>query len=130
MVARPNPSKKRARAAGPGPFFFETKLRSFGTFRGRLGYAFGPVLPYVTGGWASGRNTLTLLGTFDPDVAVSLSSSETQVHTGWAIGGGLEFAFARNWSVKAEYLHLHLRAKRYNILIDDAPDVITPISEI
>ena len=32
------------------------------------------------------------------------SGSDTKV--GWTVGGGLEWAWSRDWSVKAEYLYL------------------------
>lgn len=36
-----------------------TEIKDYGTIRGRLGYAFGSFLPYVTGGVAVGRATVT-----------------------------------------------------------------------
>ena len=40
----------------------------------------------------------------DPVTNVAAAGiSETR--TGWTAGGGVEWAFARNWSVKAEYLY-------------------------
>jgi len=41
------------------------------------------------------------------DAVVGLDSfHESDVKTGYAVGGGLEWAFARNLSLKAEYLYL------------------------
>jgi outer membrane immunogenic protein len=37
---------------------------------------------------------------------VSFSSDE--VKTGYALGGGIEWAFAPNWSLKSEYLYVNL----------------------
>jgi outer membrane immunogenic protein len=68
------------------------------TVRGRLGYAFGPVLPYVTGGGAFGNITASTPG--------FIGASST--NAGWTAGGGLEFAITRNWSLKAEYLFVDL----------------------
>ena len=36
------------------PATFQTQLSWLNTFRARVGYAFGPALPYVTGGGAFG----------------------------------------------------------------------------
>ncbi|SFL12410.1 outer membrane protein [Methylorubrum salsuginis] len=36
-----------------------TEIKDYGSIRGRLGYAFGPLLPYVTGGVAVGRATVS-----------------------------------------------------------------------
>jgi outer membrane immunogenic protein len=57
-----------------------------GTVRGRIGYAFGQVMPYFTAGWADG----------DHDTS------------GSALGGGVEFRVLPAVSVKAEYLHVNL----------------------
>lgn len=88
---------------------FNQELKSFGTVRGRLGYAFGQWLPYVTGGWAWGRNKLTVYA-FDDD----LITSDTRTHSGWTVGAGLEYLINRNWSVKVEYLYLDLGTETYN----------------
>jgi outer membrane immunogenic protein len=73
------------------------------TARGRLGWAFNNLLAYATGGLA-----LTNLGaanTFqDPLVTATWNTSTDKV--GWTVGGGLEWALNRNWSVKAEYLYV------------------------
>jgi outer membrane immunogenic protein len=68
------------------------------TVRGRAGYAFGSVLPYVTGGLAVG----------DIRTAVPGFSSTSSTNAGWTVGGGLEVALPGNWSAKAEYLHVDL----------------------
>ncbi len=59
------------------------------------------------GGGAVGRiqydYLLTAPATFDTQ---ALTASETR--WGWTVGGGLEWAFATNWSVKGEYLFMDL----------------------
>jgi len=75
----------------------QTKQNWFGTTRGRIGYAFGRFMPYVTGGVAYG------------DIVASQTTGDaTQTKFGWSAGGGVEYALTRNWSAKAEYLHLDL----------------------
>ena len=62
----------------------------------RLGYAWDPRwLVYAKGGaaWAHDKYTVDYLGTW--------AASETR--SGWTVGGGLEWAFADNWSAKLEY---------------------------
>jgi outer membrane immunogenic protein len=39
------------------------------------------------------------------EAAVGGTSNE-QTRVGWTIGGGAELALSRNWSLKAEYLHV------------------------
>lgn len=74
----------------------------FSTVRGRVGFASGPWLLYATGGLAIAdvNNRVSFVG--EP----SFRDSETL--TGYAVGGGLEWKFAQNWSAKAEYLYLGL----------------------
>ena len=68
------------------------------TVRGRLGYAVDRVLPFVTGGAAFGDIKASTPGFFGAD----------QTNAGWTAGGGIEFAFAQNWTAKAEYLYVDL----------------------
>ena len=75
----------------------ETRNNWLATTRGRIGYAFGRVMPYVTGGAAFGNVKMsTALG----------SESETRV--GWTLGGGVEAAIVGPWSAKVEYLYTDL----------------------
>ena len=73
--------------------------------RGRLGYAFNNWLFYATGGWAYGREKLEGIATIS---GVSAPFSFSTNRNGWAAGAGVEMAFHRNWSWKAEYLHVDL----------------------
>jgi outer membrane immunogenic protein len=68
------------------------------TVRGRAGYAFDRIMPFVTGGLAVGDIRATA-----PGVA-----GASQTNAGWTVGGGLEFAITNNWTAKAEYLHVDL----------------------
>lgn len=86
-----------------------SKLDTFGTVRARLGYAFGRVLPYVTGGFAWGSNTL--------DYG---ALSQSQTHTGWTAGAGLEYALTDHWTAKTEYLYTDLGSKYYDIVGADS----------
>jgi outer membrane immunogenic protein len=74
-----------------------TQMRSFGTVRGRLGYAAGTWMPYITGG----------LAVADIRAGQDLFPAATtdQWRAGWTIGGGLEVLFAPGWSAKVEYLY-------------------------
>jgi len=82
------------------------------TARGRIGWAASNWLVFATGGLAVSRVTIAssfsdnhLFGT-DPGATGSASASK--VKTGWALGGGLEYALTRNWSLKGEYLYVDL----------------------
>lgn len=76
-----------------------TELRNLSTSRVRLGYATDNRLLYVTGGLAYGEVRAGVRNSTDRD-------DETRF--GWALGAGLEWAFAPRWSLKAEYIHIDL----------------------
>jgi outer membrane immunogenic protein len=75
------------------------KLSWLGTTRGRLGMAFDRLLIYATGGVAYGEASVNQNLAF---AAVQFPSSASSTMTGWTAGGGLEYAFAGNWSAKVE----------------------------
>ncbi len=93
----------------------DTDFEDFATVRGRLGYAVNNVLIYGTGGWAwaHGSNTIQIdcIGPGCPGTSAvpPTSPAPTSVDvnpSGWAAGGGVEWAFLPNWALRAEYLHL------------------------
>jgi outer membrane immunogenic protein len=75
------------------------------TVRGRLGYAFGPSLIYVTGGVAVAD--LNVSSSYSDTLGGTGAGSVSETKAGWTVGGGWEYALSRNWSVKAEYLYVH-----------------------
>jgi outer membrane immunogenic protein len=86
-----------------------------GTARARVGYLFAPSwLAYATGGLAHGWTNLshTIFGNVTNGGALvgvsygNVNTSRTQF--GWTVGGGVEWAFAPNWSAKLEYLYYDL----------------------
>jgi outer membrane immunogenic protein len=74
------------------------------TFTGRLGVTFDRALVYAKGGGAVTRikNTASDLdgGVIDP----TDFSEVNKTRWGWTVGGGLEYGFAPNWSMKVEYM--------------------------
>jgi outer membrane immunogenic protein len=80
------------------PFGCNTSDTWLSTVRGRAGYAFGSVLPYITGGLAVGDIRAGFPG----------FATASATNAGWTVGGGLEVALPGNWSAKAEYLHVDL----------------------
>lgn len=83
-------------------FTYTDKLEWFGTVRARAGYAIDRWLPYVTGGWAWGRGSISggVTG------GLTASGSGSNDYSGWTVGGGVEYAFLNNWSAKVEYLYI------------------------
>jgi outer membrane immunogenic protein len=87
------------------PIAYTSSSDWFGTVRGRIGLATGPVLSYVTGGYAYGnvKNSITETGV---GAVGAFSTNRTQ--GGWVIGSGVEAALGGNWTGKIEYLYLNL----------------------
>lgn len=85
----------------------------YGMITGRLGYAWDRTLLYVKGGAAfvpvkaSVVDTCTAAGCGNWLIATSADDKVTT----WTVGGGIEWAFAGNWSVKAEYMFIALDEK-------------------
>jgi opacity protein-like surface antigen len=100
------------------------KVNTFGTARARLGYIAGPWLFYATGGfgWEYDKFTRTQLTapftlappllTVDvnaPPAGTAMTASH--LRAGWTAGAGVEWAFARTWTVKLEYLHIDTQSE-------------------
>ena len=76
------------------------------TIRARLGWVAAPnLLVYGTGGLA--LTSFKVSNAFSDNAVFSAgTSSSSSTKAGWALGGGLEWALDRNWTVKGEYLHV------------------------
>jgi outer membrane immunogenic protein len=87
------------------------RLDWLGTDRLRIGFLIWPTfLVYGTGGLAYGE---TDTGVFIGQINALLTSTLAlgrfeQTLAGWTAGGGVEWLFAPNWSLKAEYLYYDL----------------------
>jgi outer membrane immunogenic protein len=76
----------------------------FGTVRGRLGYAIDRMMIYGTGGFAygGGDDNNSYYG------ATTYYGNRDKTRTGWAAGGGVEYAFTPNLTGKIEGLFVSL----------------------
>jgi outer membrane immunogenic protein len=80
----------------------------YGVLAGRAGFAWDRALVYVKGGAAfidhetHIRDNCSAAGCSPARINAHGSHSDVT----WALGGGVEWAFASNWTVKAEYLYL------------------------
>ena len=101
-----------------GGFVLEDKIRAFGSVTGRVGVTTGPALFYAKGGyaWADNQVSLTLPGI--------VTVSESKTHSGWTVGGGLEYMVWQNWSLKGEYMYADYGNGRYG----DATSGFTDLS--
>jgi high affinity Mn2+ porin len=102
------PSPVDSTALTPAPF--NTTLDYVGTVRGRAGYAFGTLMPYVTGGFAWGHSHVDI-----NDSAGHIFSSPGQYQTGWTAGAGVEFAVSGRWSARLEYDYIDLARRTYDL---------------
>ena len=92
-------------------------LQYLGTVRGRIGYLATPtLLLYGTGGLAYGGID-TNVSNYQPwtdasgggrNYLIGGNGSFSNTQVGWTGGGGVEWMFLPNWSVKAEYLYYDL----------------------
>jgi outer membrane immunogenic protein len=102
------------------------KVKWLGTVRARLGYLPTPnLLAFVTAGLAYGEvehkgtytSSLPTLGILIPvgyecfANVPCFSGSASDTAFGWTVGGGLEYAIARNWTIRGEYLYVSLESK-------------------
>jgi outer membrane immunogenic protein len=100
-------------------------LHYLGTIRGRLGYLFTPaLLVYGTGGFAYGGSWANVSQTaIISDFNLSLgrqtgvlagAGQQNQLLSGWTAGGGAEWMFMPDWSLKAEALYWDLNRLNVN----------------
>lgn len=86
--------------------FVDTEYGGYGTLAARLGWAQERWLFYLKGGLAlaqiENRAGAIVAGAVDP---TDLTEAD-EIRSGWALGGGVEYAFQPNWSLKLEYLYM------------------------
>jgi outer membrane immunogenic protein len=112
---------------GPPPlqFFTSTTISTDWLFtaRGRLGWAASPGwLFYATGG--SALANVKSDHSFRDRFATGAISS-TSIKAGWTVGAGAELMVSRDWTVKAEYLHVDFGdvSTDWNVKFPAAPSV-------
>jgi outer membrane immunogenic protein len=82
----------------------------FGTVRGRLGYAMDRFMIYGTGGFAfGGADQKGFTDNFG-----NYRDAHNDTRTGFAAGGGIEYAFTPNLTGKIEGLYVNLERNRDN----------------
>jgi outer membrane immunogenic protein len=112
----------------PNTSTYSRELDWLSTIRGRLGVTVTPTfLVYGTGGAAFGQTKLgssescpTAVPPCGSEPSMNIVSSHTSV--GWTAGGGVEWMFAPQWSVKAEYLYVDLGSQSNTITYTYLPN--------
>jgi outer membrane immunogenic protein len=90
---------------GNGPGTYSSKLNDYGTLRMRLGYAMGRWLIFGTGGYA--------VGDLEVDNG---AASESKTLNGWTAGGGVEWVWNNNFTLRGEVAHIALNQQTFAIL--------------
>jgi outer membrane immunogenic protein len=114
----------------------EKSVDWLGTVRGRLGWLITPtLLIYGDGGLAyggakarTGVRASWTPGGFDTagDAWTGASGGFSQTRVGWTAGGGLEWMFMPNWSLKAEYLYYDLGSAAWGLSPNSSYSTISP----
>jgi outer membrane immunogenic protein len=88
----------------------QSKIDAFGLFTGQVGFAVNNILFYGKGGAAvvSDKYNNIALVAAGPVPAGTAFSAGSETRWGGVGGVGIEFGFAPNWSVAAEYDHLFM----------------------
>jgi outer membrane immunogenic protein len=104
------------------------------TFRGRLGWTVTPTaLLYATGGLAVTDIKVSNAFTDDFTTITFGSSDSRKTKAGWTVGGGLEWALNRNWTVKAEYLYVDFGSVETTLVTNavvGGPNVMTTSADL
>ena len=99
--------------------FAKAEYGGYGTITARIGYGADRWLFYTKGGLAFASITneggAVIAGVNDPFDYTKID----EIRTGWALGGGVEFAFQRAWSMKLEYLYMGFGDDKSNNLNGD-----------
>jgi outer membrane immunogenic protein len=97
----------------------------YGTLRGRLGWATGPVMFYGTGGLAYGQTRVSSTLN-DNIVPTSLNSQSSSVKAGWVVGFGIEYLLRPNLIANLGYQYVDLGTTS---LIASLPGGPAPLSQ-
>ena len=89
----------------PDTALIRVKTDFMPTLTARIGYAADNWLFYAKGGVAWSSNKYSVVGTFNGGAGLGLpfDFEGLSVRTGWTAGGGVEWAFAEDWSARLEY---------------------------
>ena len=104
-----------------GNYMTETQsIDWMGSVRGRVGYAFGSLLPYLTAGIMWDRASAGVACPSGAEYGFCKKSgafdfSDKQTHQGFVWGGGVEYAIASRMSVRVEALYADMGDETYTL---------------
>jgi outer membrane immunogenic protein len=87
-----------------------SRITYIGTARGRIGWAWDRFFVFGTGGFAyGGTRPFVNFSTSTPaGIVTGVNISQNFSRTGFAAGGGFEYALTPNWTFRTEYLFVSL----------------------
>lgn len=143
----PGPLGNSHTATAIGTSIVTSGVDWLGTVRGRLGYLVMPTLMiFGTGGFTYGGVYATaknyaaenvfyarylfgeLTDTFNKQRVYVGGGQGSQVLTGWNAGGGFEWMFASNWSVKAEAIYWNIGSMNLNVHSSSAAPLVAALN--
>ncbi|MGD9671721.1 MAG: outer membrane protein [Hyphomicrobiaceae bacterium] len=92
---------------GAGGSPLASRLYDYGTVRGKIGYASGRWLIYATGGYAFGDLGITNAAT---------NIEDRKFLNGWTAGAGVEWAWNKDISLRAEFDHMAFGSDSFTTL--------------
>lgn len=95
------------------------------TVVGKVGYATGPVLLYAKGGWADAK-----IETSGINPATGISGNVNAWASGYTIGGGVDYMFAKNWIAGVDFNYYRFGFNRNTLATDGTPSNYTGRNEI
>lgn len=96
---------------------YQSRNRWLATATGRLGIAFDNLLVYAKGGAAWTGAEMTALV---EDVPLEGKTTST----GWTLGGGFEYGFAPDWSLKLEYAYYSFGDESFSSFFAPGPGTV------
>lgn len=81
----------------------------YAVLAGRAGFASGRTFLYVKGGAALVDTRVSIIDIADGERLPLIQAANGNSRVTWALGGGIEYAFTNNWTIKGEYLYIDTR---------------------
>lgn len=98
-------------AVGDEQSHVDIEVDQMATVMARLGFVMGRWMPFVTGGWGWAHGDRNVNSSFPPQ----FSSSDSNWHDGWTVGGGVEYAINEHWTLKGEYRYFDGSSEVYGV---------------
>ena len=95
---------------------------------GRIGYAFDTVLLYGRGGFAVAGDKYNVSGGSVAGNGTPFNFQGLDNRVGYVVGGGVDWAFSRHWSMNVEYDYYHFGSG--NILMTDGISGATGVVDV